>query len=159
DYSLVVLDAASSAERSTDDKRAFLQRYPRISSARGTGFDALLPRNADNASGLEERIQRKLGLDAAGGERFLLIEHLLLRPIQEDTVPPGEREYEPIPVLSASYAKDPYSLALSFVLPNWPDRLKQPAGTVNEFRLLVEQTIREETPAHLTVYLHWLSQA
>ncbi|WP_437316198.1 hypothetical protein [Sorangium sp. So ce385] len=160
DYSLVVLDAASRRERSAGDKLAadklaFLQRYPRISSARGTGSNILLPRSADNISGLEERIRRKLGLGPE--EKFFLIEHLLLMPLREDDVPPGEREYQQIPVLSESARKDPYSLALSFVFPVQFGRPGLSGDAANEFRIFVEQTLREETPAHLAVYLHWLS--
>ena len=58
-----------------------------------------------------------------------------------------------VPFLAATPSKDPYSLQLSLVLPDWPARFRN-AG----FRLLVEQTIREETPAHLTPYVHWLSR-
>jgi hypothetical protein len=49
---------------------------------------------------------------------------------------------------------DPYSLQLSFVLPDWPPRFKD-----EEFRVFVQQTIRAQTPAHLRVYVKWLSQA
>lgn len=49
---------------------------------------------------------------------------------------------------------DPYSLQLSFVLPDWPPRFKQ-----EEFQAFVQQTIRAQTPAHLRVYVKWLSKA
>ena len=51
----------------------------------------------------------------------------------------------------ARYRKDPFSLQISLVLPKWPGRMQNPG-----FRTLLERTIREETPAHLCVYLHWL---
>ncbi|MEM0998582.1 MAG: hypothetical protein AAGN35_16105 [Bacteroidota bacterium] len=53
-----------------------------------------------------------------------------------------------------SGAGDLYSLQLSFALPNWPARYQN-----ENFKRFVENTIREETPAHLTVYLHWLDRA
>jgi hypothetical protein len=161
DYSLVLLDIESGAQRAADDMLAFLQRYPRISSARGTGLDLLTPPGPDTEteSGLAERIARKLGLAASDGERFLLIEHLLLRPIQEDDLAPVEREYLPIPLLSGAHSGDPYSLQLSFVFPNWAGRLKSGEGASHEFGRLVEQTIRDQTPAHLVPYIHWLTEA
>lgn len=157
DYSLVLFgapdrEAGPADDRLVSDKRAFLQHYPRLSSARGTGPDALSPGGGGEVSGLQERIERKLGL--AAEERFLLIEHLLLAPIHEDNVPPGKLEYRQIPLLSDCAPRDPYSLQLSFVLPGWSGRLPQNA----QFRGLVEQTIREETPAHLVPYLHWVEE-
>jgi|GEM_PF-3768907 len=49
------------------------------------------------------------------------------------------------------FRKDPYSLQVSLVLPKWPGRLQN-----SGFCALVERTLREETPAHLRLYLHWL---
>ena len=51
----------------------------------------------------------------------------------------------------ANARHDPYSLQLSFVLPNWPGRMQNDA-----FRELVESTIRQETPAHLNAYIRWV---
>ena len=172
DYSLVLFGAASRGEQPSDekraldkrladeklvlDKRAFLRSYPRISSARGTGHDAVTPGGAGEVSGLQERIERKLGL--TDEERFFLVEHLLLAPIDEDNVPPSELEYRQVPILSDCLPRDPYSLQLSFVLPSWRGRMAQPQGKFDELRLLVENTIRAETPAHLTPYIHWLGK-
>lgn len=141
------------ADREARDKRALLQRYPRVSSARGTAFDYTRPGGGENRSGLEERIQLLLGLDPAREETFLLIEHILLRPVPEDRRQIGADDSRPVPLLSASGSRDPYSLQLSFVFPAWPARLESPA-----FRRLVEQTIRAETPAHLTPYVRWLQE-
>lgn len=49
---------------------------------------------------------------------------------------------------------DPYSLQLSFVFPDWPPRFED-----KEFRAFAQQTIRAQTPAHLRVYVKWLSKA
>ena len=43
-------------------KQAFLRRYPRMSSARGSAIDYLEPLGPDNLSGLEERVSLRLGL-------------------------------------------------------------------------------------------------
>ena len=164
DYSLVVFDVLSQKDGSTvarrvPDQRAFLQRYPWLSSARGNSFDLFSPRSEGSRSGFEERIVRKLGLDGKEGERFVLIEHLLLVPLREDNVPSNAREYQSLPLLTSVFSKDPYSLALSFVLPSERGRFKRQANVANEFTSLVEQTIREETPAHLSPYVHWLGES
>lgn len=159
DYSLVLPQALPSAEKSAParlarDKQAFLRRYPRISSARGTGIDYLRPLGPENRSGLEERISLRLGLE--DNEKFILVEHILLRPMEGD-------ELQTFPLLSATGLKDPYSLQASFIFPTVTDRVKgskvadtplRPADT--PFRRLVERTIREETPAHVTPYVYWL---
>ncbi|MEM9685561.1 MAG: hypothetical protein AAF934_01395 [Bacteroidota bacterium] len=48
---------------------------------------------------------------------------------------------------------DPYSFQLTFVLPEWMERYQN-----DQLKRFVENTIREETPAHLTVYMRWLSK-
>jgi hypothetical protein len=49
------------------------------------------------------------------------------------------------------YPEDPYSLQMTVMLPAWPQRNQD-----ENFRRLVEKTIRSEAPAHLKVYLQWL---
>jgi len=51
-----------------------------------------------------------------------------------------------------SMVKDPYSFQLTFVFPDDNERF---AGNFREF---IETTIREETPAHLTVYIQWMNR-
>ncbi len=154
DYSLVAGQAHEAGDRGVPDKQAFLQHYPRISSARGTGMDATSAVSETEISGLQDRIERKLGLSAADGERLLVVEHLLLAPIAEDNVPPGKLDYSQTPILSDAVARDPYSLQLS-VIASCRGRLIGARGTADELRVLIEHTVREETPAHLTPYLHW----
>jgi len=136
--------------RLAEDKAHFLREYPKISGSRGAAINLLGPPSADNRSGLGERLRLKLGLREADEESFCVIEHILLRPMQQDRSVGGEGEAGRIPLLAATRTKDPYSLQLSVVFPEWPARLKNPG-----FRSFVEQTVREETPAHLTVYIHW----
>ena len=64
----------------------------------------------------------------------------------------GDRQ-QLIPLLVAPVHRDPYSLQLSFLFPDWPARYRH-----GEFRKLVERTIREETPAHLIPTIRWLDQ-
>lgn len=143
----------SPAERARR-KQSLLQRYPRISSARGTGFDCLAPFGLDNMSGLEERLRITLGL--TGDEEITVVEHILLRPMsgdehQELPAPTDAPTSMPPAVLSAAREKDPYSLRLSFVLPDGVGRFGDSA-----FKQLVEQRLRAETPAHLTPYVLWM---
>lgn len=143
-------DVAAVRARLAADKAALLRAYPRISARRGAAQDLLRPPGADNQAGLAERVRLRLGLRADEGEDLLVIEHVLLRPIDDDRQPVGDGR-DRIPLLAAARARDPYSLQLSVVLPSWPLRLRDPG-----FRRLVEQTVREETPAHLAVYLRWV---
>jgi len=158
DYALILHDlmpvGASAQEKLIRDKQAFLQDYPRISSARGAGFDYTAA--SANASGLARRIRLALGIEGeeapdfslaqGDGEGFYLVEHILLRPM------PGD-EYQESPLLVAG-SKDPYSLQISFVFPDWPPRFQK-----ETFRQFIKQTIRGETPVHLTPYVHWLDKA
>ncbi|TCD01777.1 hypothetical protein [Pedobacter psychroterrae] len=48
--------------------------------------------------------------------------------------------------------RDPYSFQLTFVFAQSNTRFNN-----DSFRKFIETTIREETPAHLTVYIRWLS--
>jgi len=149
-YSLVLPQALPSSKESASarlvlEKQAFLRRYPRISSARGTAIDYLRTLGPDNLSGLEERISLRLGLGE--NEKFVLVEHILLRPMEGD-------EQQMLPLLSAAGSKDPYSLQVSFVFPAVTDRMQQPD---TPYRRLIERTVREETPAHITPFVHWLN--
>jgi hypothetical protein len=46
---------------------------------------------------------------------------------------------------------DPYSFQLTFVFADSNKRFKD-----SKFRKFIETTVREETPAHLTVYIKWM---
>lgn len=60
--------------------------------------------------------------------------------------------------MSSSQKKDPYSLQLTYVFPNWQDRFKSEEKNDNNFREFIERVVREETPVHLTVYVRWLNR-
>ena len=153
DYSLLLYGALASdtkttAEKLATDKQAFLQNYPYISSRRGTAFNYLKPRDANNLSGLENRIKYKLGL--TGEEtNLVVVEHILLRPLTQDL-------QQELPILADTAVKDPYSLQISFMLPSWPARFQE--SNNSGFRTFVERTIYEETPAHLLVHIRWLNK-
>ena len=82
-----------------------------------------------------------------GPSIFLLVEHILLRPMQGD-------DGQDFPLLADVHTRDPYSSQLSFVFPK-AGRL---ATESDSFRLHAERTVREETPAHLTPYILWLDK-
>lgn len=125
------------------DKLALLRNAPRLGAARGTAMDLLRPRGEGNLSGLEQRLRYKLGLSGRGEESFYLVEHILLRPIAQDQ---GQR----VPLLAQVDEPDPYSLRIGLVFPAWPER--------PGFRTFVERRVREESPAHLVVQVHWLDR-
>lgn len=135
-------------------KQDYLRQIPRLGGARGAAFNYLEPPGHANRPGAEQRIRLKLGL--TGAERPVVVEHILLRPMEGD-------ELQDVPLLSAAMSKDPYSMQLTFVLPFGVGRYPQGEADGDadraRFRALVEQTIREETPAHLTVYVRWVDKA
>ncbi len=150
-------------ERLAADKQSWLRRYPQLSADRGTAFNALMPWNGtagpnlDHCSGLEQRLRIKLGLrPTIKEERFYLVEHVLLRPLDADN---GQSKLLPdntrtkVPLLADARCADPYSLQISLVFPDAPKRFPEGGG----FRRFVEQTLREEAPVHLLVHVRWLA--
>ena len=55
---------------------------------------------------------------------------------------------------SALHSQDPYSLQLSVILPHWPVRFRDP-----NYKKFVEKVVREETPAHVEIFIHWMSSS
>ncbi len=85
----------------------------------------------------------------SGNERFIVVEHLLLRPKF-----PGDALY---PVCSDHGCapcgdQDPYSFRLTFVMPGWAD----PYNNNLDMRGFADRTIRQETPAHLLPKICWV---
>ncbi len=150
-----------------EQEKGLLKDYAQLGYRRFQAFNYTLPAwGTDNVSGLQQRLYRLLGLGEAGlsplaglpeeGSQggFHLLEHILLRPSRGD-----EHQQSPILLLpfngddDSPPREDPYSLQLSFVLPNWISRFKD-----EHFRQFLARTLREQTPAHLRIYLHWLDQ-
>jgi hypothetical protein len=128
-------------------KFAFLHSYDQISSSKGVGFNALKAYENDNCAGLEKSLRLKLGLESA---KFYVLEHILLRPIASD------KRQTDLPVLSNAFQPDPYSLQVTVVFFLSPDRTDNTEQAKKAFKSFVEQTVRDETPAHLLVFVHWL---
>lgn len=148
DYALLLFDANPNTDQGKliADKQAFLQNYPTLSSTRSTAYNYLQPADTHNRSGLENRIRHKLGLHAPD-EDFILVEHILLRPMAGDQTQTGA-------VLADPSHKDPYSLRLSFIFPDLPEPSNYGKSA---FRAFVERTVREESPAHLSVDIQWFT--
>lgn len=145
DYALMQAGADADGDRDAQlarDKRAFLRDYSRIGHDRGAGPNYLEPADQQNVAGLALALRRKLGVNQAE-EGFHLVEHILLRPLPGDV-------FQQAPLLRGAAASDPYSLQITLVFPDWPARYAN--------RLFVEQTVRDETPAHLSAHLRWLSR-
>ena len=109
----------------------------------------------DNLPGLAEAEALKQSLisyftntyPAKSPENFHLVEHILLRPVLGQVIPRfTQRLLEKVP------RKDPYSLQLSFLLPLWAGRFQN-----ESFRTFTEQLIRQESPAYLSIFIHWMN--
>lgn len=129
----IVLDALN---RSTRPRLEIEAAYPEL----------LLPGDdPENVSGLELALRRKLGVRTRE-ERFYLVEHILLRPMPGDAAQQG-------PLMRASARRDPYSLQVTLVFPSWPARYQD-----RNFQQFVEETVREQAPAHLAAWIRWLDR-
>lgn len=120
----------------------FLKDFASLSAGRGSGANLLVD---GTDSPLVARIRLKLGVPVEAAGRLLLIEHILLRGIGDDVA-------AALPILAAAARADPFSLQISFV---FDDRLAALPGE----REAVARIVREETPAHLVAYVHWLAPA
>ncbi len=131
-----------SPEAFNNAKMKLLRQYPEMSGARGTGFN--YRSDAPSQTALEKRIRLELGLNT---QEFVVLEHLLLLPVVDKR---GKTINAPTALLSAADPIDPYSFQVTFAFP-----LDEPFTDEN-FRKLVELTIRNLMPAHLTAYVRWI---
>lgn len=170
--------ASQREARHLEAQRAFLRDYPHVSGGRARGFDYRRPSwgeaHADNVSGLERRVAHKIGIaeyarrslselgtEDPGG--FHLIEHILLRPGRADRdqwPAQGDTGWRPPSFLASPSQRDPYSAQLTFVFPDWirAFEARDSAGQPGLFARFIEKTVREETPAHLSVRVFWVDR-
>ncbi|MCI3207996.1 MULTISPECIES: hypothetical protein [Pandoraea] len=78
-------------------------------------------------------------------EGFYLVEHVLLRPHRLSTQTEGETEAQ------AHEAASFFNARVSVVFPAWTARFSDP-----DFRLLAQETVCRNLPAHLLPEFHWL---
>ncbi|MEB3302476.1 MAG: hypothetical protein VKN56_10965, partial [Cyanobacteriota bacterium] len=151
-------------------RSALLQRIVPLTAGRGSGPDLLAadpsaaaiaspsapPALCETSQGaFAERLRRKLGLplDPDGSPPLLVIEHLLLRPLLEDSSQQVQDGEDPIPFLSDVPRPDPWSGRVSVVV--HATRLPGTATPARD-RWLVHH-LRQELPAHLQAELHLLA--
>ena len=143
----------------------FLRRIVPLSGGRGSGPDLLAAApgqlREDGQGAFAERLRRKLGLPLAadGSPPLLVIEHLLLRPLPDDSSQRVQGGEDPIPFLADVARPDPWSARVSVVinaalLPQWP--ADAPADACDRWLVNV---VRQELPAHLVAELHLLADA
>lgn len=66
--------------------------------------------------------------------------------VEHEFVAPDTGEW-----VSSQQHPDPFSFQMSVVLPSWPERFRSVS-----VQQLIYDTLVAETPAHITLYLHWL---
>lgn len=164
------------------NKARLLKEYPAISRDRFRAFNYYPstqspPRSTTrpDISGFQHRVARLLQIEEADplkcsedGERFYLLEHILLRPRKLKLISDGKlisddiivRPYlMPISTDGSQEntnlaANDPYSFWISAIFPNLSNgRFNDPT-----FRQFVESTIRLEAPAHIAIKIGWFNQ-
>jgi len=168
------------AETLVRARSEFLRRISSLSGGRGSGADLLssppetLPEEVqlpeDTQGAFAERLRRKLGLalQADGSPPLLVIEHLLLRPLPDDSSQRVQGGEDPIPFLSDVARPDPWSGRVSVVLrasrvPPAPIHPNDGRGPENgrmeaekERDRWLQTVVRQELPAHLQAELHLL---
>lgn len=151
------------AETLVQARSDFLRRIVPLSGGRGSGPDLLAAapeqHREDDQGAFAERLRRKLGLPLAadGSTPLLVIEHLLLRPLPDDSSQRVQGGEDPIPFLADVARPDPWSARVSVVinaavLPHWP--ADAPADACDRWLVNV---VRQELPAHLVAELHLLA--
>ena len=130
-----------------EDKIAFIKAYPLISHDRGKAFNYQKePCSSDNIPGIKKRVSLLLGCPDL---RFIVVEHLLLRPkFPGDALYPACSEGE----CTTCGDEDPYSFRLTFVMPGWT----APFAKNMDMRGFADRTIRQETPSHLLGKICWV---
>lgn len=114
--------------------------------------NALLLERAESSGSSAQRLESLLEMAAAQcqDDNFHIVEHLLLRPRNETFT----ENLNPITCcLDCLELLDPYSFWISIIVPDWVERFKEPSQW-NYF----QQTIRQETPAHLAVQFYHLNR-
>jgi hypothetical protein len=145
-------DTVTAQQELIKDKLAFLKIADTVSHDRGKAFDYLNePTNPANAPGLRLRLLALLGIAPGNAaERFILVEHLLLRPkFIGDALYPACVDGG---CTTCSGAEDPYSFRLTYVMTGWVE----PFDTDLEMRRFADRVIRQETSAHLLPKICWV---
>lgn len=155
EYALLLTARLTNAEAQEElitDKLAFLRIADQVGHDRGKAFNYQdMPTALSNVPGLRLRLGALLGIAPGNvAERFILVEHLLLRPkFLGDALYPACVDGG---CTTCGGAEDPYSFKLTYVMTGWA----KPFDTDLEMRRFADQTIRQETPAHLLPKICWV---
>ncbi|WP_462219726.1 hypothetical protein [Ferruginibacter sp.] len=113
-----------------------------------------------DATALKEKIELSAFPDCCSIEGFHIVEHILLRPKDDDFTP----LFDPVIVQDMLARKvkqtptdllieDGYSFWITVAVPNWLPQFKNNINAQYQF----EQLVRRETPAHILVRFCWMS--
>ncbi|MEO6232018.1 MAG: hypothetical protein ABJB11_11905 [Ferruginibacter sp.] len=114
----------------------------------------------DEAKSLMDKIETLAFPDCCAVEGFHIVEHILLRPKDDDYTPLLDPVVVPdqlaikvgLPPLDL-LVEDAYSFWITVAVPNWLPQYKDNPNAQNQF----EQLVRRETPAHIVVRFCWMS--
>ena len=167
-------DEVENLRKDLSIKASILRSIPVITRERGMGLPVYLEGelwDRELISGFQKRVYRLLGMDGESlhhvqisktkGDKlvgFYLVEHILL--VKKEAINIATKKfnsaadllYDYIIYMSKKYEQQPsYSFQVTIVLPNWitPDQVQQDK---------IENIIREESPAHILPYFHWLNK-
>lgn len=154
DYALQITDydgKKKPAETLIADKLALLTALPELSRNRAKGLNtAAKMLTPEDEAVLKKRISLLAGLAPETAQKIIVVEHLLLRPRF-----PGDALMEvclgKLPCGACGEA-DPYSFQLTVVMPGW----HTPFDKNIELRRFIENTIRQELPAHILGKICWI---
>ena len=146
---------------SVPDPNGYVRVYVRDREDNNALQSEMMPSSA--ADELKTEIENLAFPDCCAVEGFHIVEHILLRPKDDDYTPLLDPVI--IPDLLAKKAKpphntpqdiliaDPYSFWITVVVPNWLPQFKDDANGQNKF----EQLVRRECPAHIVANFCWMS--
>lgn len=144
-----------------------------ISSADANGYIRVYVKDREDNNALQSEMIKKKEADAlklqietlafpdcCAIEGFHVVEHILLRPKDDDFTP----LFDPVMVQDTLAQKigitpanllieDGYSFWITVAVPNWLPQFKNNANGQYQF----EQLVRRETPAHIVVRFCWMS--
>lgn len=167
-------DEVENLRKALGIKTSMLKDIPVITRERGMGLPVNLGGDiweSDLISGFQKRVYRMLGIKdellrhiqlskIKGNEPvgFYIVEHILLVKKEATNIAnkkfnsAADLLYDYIIYMSKKYEQQPsYSFQITVVLPSWitPHRDQQDR---------IENLVREELPAHILAYFHWLNK-
>jgi len=147
----VIDDPATTVLNDADDFKFYLQ------NKWGNIFATHIPPSPDRkaAESLIDVIIRAMK-EVYYHEGMHIVEHILLRPVDDQTVTVKDIEEGFFPECKEEEdcvcpPEDHYSFRITIVLPFWPDRFRNMT-----FRNFAERVIRFETPAHILAKICWV---